>query len=108
MSKKQRPVVRRLGASKIDLTRFHDTSSESQRQRLLKLLRKRPVTTVEARHSLNIMAPAPRVFELRHNHGHEIRMEMVRDYTPEGFKHCFARYTLVRENIDHGSGCDEK
>lgn len=108
MNKRKRPVLELLGTSKKNDKSLDDTSSPTQRQRLLERLRKSPVTTVEMRHKLNIMAPAARIFELRHHYGHEIRKDMVRDYTPEGFKNRFARYALVRENIDYRSNCDEK
>lgn len=73
---------------------LNDTSSSAQRQRLLEWLYKQPITTIEARHLLNILAPAPRIFELRHQ-GFNIKTFWVRDVTPEGLTHCVARYVLM-------------
>lgn len=50
------------------------TSLKSQRDRLLERLRFGPVSTFAARDELNIMAPAPRVKELR-DQGHLILTE---------------------------------
>jgi len=67
----------------------------AQRQRLLEELREHPVTTIQARHSLNILAPAARIFELRHRYGHNIVMRMIKDRTTEGKVHSVALYSLI-------------
>lgn len=75
-----------------------DTNLEAQRQRLLAALRQagnQGITTIQARHKLNILAPAPRVHELRHDFGHNIQTIWTTDTTPEGFPHRIARYVLL-------------
>jgi len=75
------------------------TSAADQRQRILQRLRLAPATTIELRHELDVMAPAPRIFELRHNYGYEIHSIRVIDETKPGYKHSVAQYTLIREAI---------
>lgn len=77
-----------------------DTSSTIQRKHLLKALREageKGISTIEARHRLNIIAPAPRIFELRHEHGCEIKTLWSTEATPEGHDHKVARYFLISE-----------
>jgi len=73
------------------------TSATDQRQRILERLRLAPATTIELRQELDVMAPAPRIFELRHNYGYEIDSRMVVDETMPEHKHSVAQYTLIRE-----------
>lgn len=78
--------------------KLSNTELNAQRKRLLEALREAGndgITTVQARHELNIMAPAPRVFELRHDYGHNIQTIRTNGHTPEGFPHNFARYVLM-------------
>ena len=83
--------------------KLSDTSLSSQRQRLLDWLRKKPITTIQARQKLNIIAPAPRIFELRHNEGHNIVTYRMDDYTFTGHKHRVAKYVLLSGNKKGGS-----
>ncbi len=66
----------------------------SQQQRLLNWLREKSITTIQARHELNILMPGARVYDLRHKFGHNIQTVWVEDCTPEGKKHRVARYFL--------------
>lgn len=76
-----------------------DNSAYSQCKRLLAALRKRPLTTVEARRDLDIMMPATRVFELKAQ-GNKINTVWTSVVTVDNRKHRIARYVLVRE-ADH-------
>lgn len=80
-----------------DTTETKDTSSAAQRQRILERLRKGSATTIQLRRDLDVIAPAQRIFELRHDQGCEINMRMVSDETKPGHKHTVALYSLVRE-----------
>jgi len=73
------------------------TSAADQRQRILQRLRLAPATTIELREELDVLAPAPRIFELRHNYGYEIDSIRVVDETMPGHKHSVAQYALIRE-----------
>ena len=93
MKKKKAPTTRR---GHKDTT--NDTSTQAQRQRLLMALIEAGadgITTIQARHELNILAPAPRVHELRHSHGRNIKTIPTIETTPEGYEHKVARYVLM-------------
>lgn len=72
------------------------TSPQAQRSRLLTYLKaKRSITTQEAREKLDILAPAARIFELRHDQGYNITM--LWDIVDTGkAKHRIGRYILKR------------
>ena len=72
----------------------YDTNVSVQRARLLAWLREKPVTTIEARRHLDILAPAPRVYELRHNENFNIKMHWCDEITDQGITHRVARYVL--------------
>ena len=72
-----------------------DNSTSEQRIRLLAALRKHPVSTIHARDELDIMAPAPRVFELRHNRGLNIITDWKTEPTACGRNHRVAEYILL-------------
>lgn len=70
---------------------------EAQRDRVLKHLQTNgSATTIELRHDLDVLAPAPRVFELRHIYGHNIVTLWEWDYNPKGGRHLVARYELLK------------
>lgn len=74
------------------------TSAKAQRERLEAALRESGgdgVTTIRAREELDIMAPAPRIFELRHNEGKNIQTIWETDENAQGNKHRVARYVLL-------------
>lgn len=72
-----------------------DLSTESQRMRLLEWLKKRPITTLEARHKLDILGVGPRIYELRHWFGKNIQTNWITDNNPGGGRHRVAVYTLL-------------
>ncbi|MCP5019076.1 MAG: hypothetical protein GY938_27925 [Ketobacter sp.] len=94
MKKNKAPTNRRPPTK----SNLNDTNLYAQRQRLLTALRKAGaagITTIQARHELNILAPAPRIFELRHDYGHNIQTFRTTANTPEGRPHRVARYVLL-------------
>ena len=72
-----------------------DTAAAAQRQRLLEALKRGPVTTLEARESLNVYHPAARVLELR-DAGNRIVTAWVTAPDAWGRPHRVARYVLTR------------
>lgn len=93
-NKTKNPVPQsKLGLDKINSG--DDISLPAQRQRLLEWLRSQPITTIQARRLLNILAPAPRIWELRHNERYNIVTNFVEDITTEGKPHCVAQYSLL-------------
>jgi len=72
----------------------YDTTT-AQRQRLLDWLRTSPITTCEARAILNILLPAARIFELRHQFGHNIAMRWIVDEDFFGRPHRIGEYALL-------------
>lgn len=71
----------------------NDTAA--QRARLLDALRKGPISTIEARRDLDILMPAARIFELRHEEGHDIGTFWVFRHTEAGQLHRIAQYILL-------------
>ena len=74
-------------------------STDAQRTRLLERLRVRPCSTIEARHELDIVSPAPRVYELRHRSGHNIHTYWTTALNPGGRQHRVANYVLLSGNF---------
>ena len=68
---------------------------QAQRQRLLKRLQEKSCSTLEARHQLDILAVAPRIYELRHWYGWNIQTCWTTDSNPGGSTHRIARYYLL-------------
>lgn len=71
-----------------------NNSTNSQRARILRWLRKAPLTTLQARQELFIMSIAARIFELKER-GHNIQTFMVD--AAFGSKRKVARYVLIPE-----------
>jgi len=88
-----------LQATILKSNKTKSTSAADQRQRILERLRFAPATTIELRQELDVLAPAPRIFELRHNYGYEIHSIRVIDESKPGHKHSVAQYALIREAI---------
>lgn len=78
-------------------------SLKAQRARLLERLQQKPCTTLEARHELDILGVAPRVYELRHYHSFNIKKEWTSDYNPGGGRHRIARYILMPGKFQGGN-----
>lgn len=76
-------------------------SGAAQRQRLLEALRQHALSTPEIRRSLDIPAPAPRIFELRRD-GHEIARQWIRTTGESGEIHRFALYSIQVKEANHG------
>ena len=76
-----------------------NNTSHNQRLRLLNYLKTHgTITTLQARSELDILAPAARIWELRHRQGHNIKRVNVADYTKAKHKHTgIAKYVLVSE-----------
>ena len=70
------------------------TDIRSQQMRLLKHLTKKPATTIELRKMLDIMMPGARVYELRHHHGHNIKLHWVNEVSDAGVSHRIRQYIL--------------
>ncbi|TAM08290.1 MAG: hypothetical protein EPN70_00685 [Paraburkholderia sp.] len=71
-------------------------SLAAQRARILDFLRRRgALSTLDARHEIDVMHPAARVMELRRQ-GHPILTNWAREMTPEGGTHRVAQYRLMR------------
>lgn len=77
--------------------RLTNTSASAQRKRLLEALQTLgAVNTLYARDRLNIMAPAPRIKELREQ-GHQIYTDRISITDRNGFAHGnVARYVLIK------------
>ena len=73
----------------------HRNTTAAQRARVLDFLRKRPMSTLDAREQLDVLHPAARVMELR-KAGHDIATHWSRETTAEGGAHRVARYVLIR------------
>jgi hypothetical protein len=73
----------------------YSANSAVQRDRLLQHLKTHgSISTVESRHQLDVVQPAARIHELRHNYGHNIVTVSVNAENPGGGTHRFARYIL--------------
>ena len=81
-------------ATKQGQSTTHRNSTAAQRQRLETELRKHPVSTIYARDELDILAPAPRVFELRYDYGLNIKTHWKTEQTSCGKNHRVAEYVL--------------
>lgn len=69
----------------------------AQRNRILKALNGNPkgLTTIELRERYDCIAPAPRIFELRHDYGFNIQTYWTVDTNAQGNSHRVARYKLL-------------
>ncbi len=75
-------------------SKTQSNSTADQRNRLEAEIRKLPVSTIYAREELDILAPAARVWELRHNHGLNIKTHWKTEQTSCGKNHRVAEYAL--------------
>lgn len=73
----------------------HSADTTAQCQRLLAHLKKHgSISTPQARHDLDIVQPAARIFQLRHQQGYNIVTADVYETNPGGGVHRFANYIL--------------
>jgi len=72
--------------------------ANTQAKRFLKALQVvGPITTIEARRHLDILAPAARIFELRYRQNQNITMTWFHEHTESGVRHRIGRYTLENQ-----------
>lgn len=84
------------------------SKSAAQRQRLLGWLQEKgSISTLEARASLDILMPAARIFELRHDGNFNIQLYWTEEFTESGIKHRVGRYILCsgQWQLDNNGGC---
>ncbi|WP_417500576.1 helix-turn-helix domain-containing protein [Marinobacter sp.] len=80
-----------------DSTNVLPLSAAAQRTRILEYLKNhRALTTLQARHLLNVMHPAARVMELR-DRGYKIITNWRKDADSAGRLHRVAEYVLMPE-----------
>lgn len=78
----------------------NDTSAANGRAVIVQALRTGPKTTIDLREHWGVMAPAPRILELRMR-GFVIASVPVAAYTADGIRHCgVARYCLMTEPLE--------
>ncbi len=70
------------------------TNKASQQKRVLQRLRNGPATTIQLRKEEDIMMPGARIFELRHEQGHNIKLAWVDEITDAGVTHRVGKYIL--------------
>jgi hypothetical protein len=76
---------------------FKDNSAHNQRLKILDwLFEKGSITTSEARQTLDIMSPAPRILELREA-GYQIETIWDSWTSEHGIKHPIGRYILTQK-----------
>lgn len=94
--KKRAPLTNKTKQdSQITTKHRYSNSLVAQRERLLTRLKDGAVSTIQARHELDIIAPAPRIYELRHDFGYNIATHWQTEETPEGHSHRIASYVLL-------------
>lgn len=72
-------------------------SLNAQRQRVLGALQEfggKGLSTIQLREHFDVMMPGARIFELRHDHGYNIRLIWDRDRNAQGNEHTCGRYIL--------------
>jgi hypothetical protein len=81
----------------VNIKHLTNSSASAQRKRLLEALQTQgAISTIYARDRLNIMAPAPRIKELREQ-GHQIHTDRISITDRNGFAHGnVARYVLIK------------
>jgi len=98
MAQKQKAATHTSAAKEILKHKYSDGAA-AQRVRILAFLRRHgSLSTLDARHLIDVMHPAARVMELR-RYGHEIATVWSHETTPEGGEHRVARYHLMREAV---------
>ncbi|MCP2086082.1 UNVERIFIED_ORG: hypothetical protein J2Y81_002099 [Paraburkholderia sediminicola] len=96
MAQKQKAATQTSAAKEI-LKRQYSNDTAIQRSRVLEFLRQHgSLSTLDARHLIDVMHPAARVMELRRA-GYAIATIWTHATTPEGGTHRVARYHLMRK-----------
>lgn len=97
MTAKKQNIQLQQGAGNTKNLQANANSLAAQRQKLLGWLRsKGRISTLTARRDLDILAPAARIFELRHRFGQSIDLVWVRESTDCGKLHRVGLYVLKR------------
>ena len=81
------------------MTKKYSNSASAQRERLQKRLQAGPCSTLQARHELDILGVAPRIFELRYDYGLNIKTHWIYGKNPGGKSHRVAQYVLFSGKI---------
>lgn len=77
-----------------------NNSAEALRSRLMEWMKTHgQFTTIDSRKLLDVLAPAPRIFELRHKFGINITTVRVDQQTDCGKFHRLAKYVLASRNV---------
>lgn len=93
MEKKK--ATTRAAALKQILAQIPGNDTAAQRQRVLTAMQTlQSVTTFELMRYLDVYDPRPRIFELRHRHGHRIKTVMRAEQTEAGVLHRVGVYLL--------------
>ena len=71
-----------------------NTNRACQQKRILNRLRNGPATTIQLRKEEDILMPGARIFELRHEQGHNIKLAWVDEITDAGMTHRVGKYIL--------------
>lgn len=103
-SKKGRSSSEKLSNAHQLKLKINNNSLNLQRQRILEWLGKKSLTTLEARHQLDILAPAARMFELRHIFGFNILTCWQVVETQQGRHHRVAQYVLLSGRYQRHGG----
>ncbi|MCA8094419.1 helix-turn-helix domain-containing protein [Burkholderia anthina] len=94
---KNKKAATRASAAKEILCRQYSNDAAAQRNRVLEFLRHSgSLSTIDARHLIDVMHPAARIMELRRA-GYPIQTIWTHATTPEGGTHRVARYYLMHE-----------
>ena len=94
MKNSQKIIAQLGGKGDKENSQCNSNTSSAQRARLLAALRLKMVSTISARSELDILAPAARIWELRHNFGHDIDSVWVEQTTSGGKSHRVVMYVL--------------
>jgi hypothetical protein len=78
----------------------YNNSAHSQCLRLLARLKQGPVNTVEARHELDILGVAQRIWDIRHKMGYEVKTFWQTGSNPGGSSHRIALYVLSQSTFE--------
>lgn len=83
-----------IGRVKLAKEQKYSSNTDDQCTRCEEELRKGPLSTTRARKELDILAPAARIYELRHGRNLNIQTHWTEEITEQGIKHRVALYVL--------------
>jgi len=97
MTRNKKAAARTSAAQIKSQSQSGRNDAAAQRSRVFEYLRLHgSLSTLDARHLIDVMHPAARIMELRQA-GHSITTVWTHATTPEGGTHRIARYRLLRE-----------